>query len=210
MIYEKFLCFIIFLLLITFSSCSINNKRQTPNIVYMPDMYYSDAYEPYSEVSPNYKEYKKIKNNIFKKNSSSSILPVEGTVPKTDFYDSISYEIKDKGFNFSKKIKISPIRKIESITEIINSGKQLYNINCSICHGENGDGQGFLVKNEKILGVPSYKDRSLSIGSIYYVITYGKNNMASYSSQLNKTDRWKISEYVMYIKNNKNVYSNKN
>lgn len=198
---------IIFFTLIIFilNSCSCNKIKRNPNKVYMPDMYYSNAYEPYSDPDFSYEKNKnKIKLSIFK-NGTSSLNPVEGTVPKTDIYESFSQEISKKGLEYAKKIKKSPLKITEYFNEkkIIQEGKKLYDINCSICHGDNGEGDGFLVKNEKILGVPNYKDRDLTIGSIYYTITYGKNNMGSYSSQLKKEDIWKISEYVLFLKNKK-------
>ncbi len=182
-------------------SCWLDKKKQ--NTVYMPDMYYSDAYEPYSDPHFNYnKKIKKIQIPIFLNGKTSSLFPVKGTVQRTDFYNSVSDEIKNKGFDYSKKIITYSFPKNAGTKEyILKKGEKLYQINCSICHGNNGDGQGLLVKNEKILGIPSYKDRDITIGSVYYVITYGKNNMNSYSSQLSEIDRWKIAEYVMYIKN---------
>ncbi|WP_185855557.1 c-type cytochrome [Blattabacterium cuenoti] len=182
--------------------CNLLRRKKiihtTPNIVYMPDMYYSYAYEPYSD--PYFhEENKKIKIPIFLKGNTSSLFPVKNTIPRIgNFYEKISYTISEKGFNYSKKIKNSPIIRTK---KLIKEGKNIYKINCSICHGDTGNGKGILVKKEKILGVPDYKDRELSIGSVYYVVTHGKNNMNSYSSQLNKIDRWKVSEYVMYLKN---------
>ncbi|WP_185877931.1 c-type cytochrome [Blattabacterium cuenoti] len=176
------------------------NDEKKPKIVYMPDMYYSNAYEPYSD--PDFiksGKCKSINNNIFNY-ETSSLTPVKNTVSRKKFYDPTSYLISIKGQNFSKKIKTSPLINKNNMNEILKDGKRLYYINCSICHGEKGDGQGFLVKNEKILGIPDYKDRELTVGSVYYVITYGKNNMGSYSSQLNEIDRWKVSEYVMHLK----------
>ncbi|WP_185873350.1 c-type cytochrome [Blattabacterium cuenoti] len=174
-------------------------NKENPRVVYMPDMYYSNAYEPYSDPDFIKKNSKNVDTTIFN-NSTSSLYPVKGTVSRKKNYDPTSYLISIKGKDFSKKIKTSPLLKINNINNILKEGKKLYYINCSICHGEKGDGQGFLVKNEKILGVPDYKDRELTVGSVYYVVTYGKNNMSSYSSQLNEVDRWKVSEYVMYLK----------
>nr|WP_317168428.1 cytochrome c [Blattabacterium cuenoti] len=171
----------------------------------MPDMYYSDSYEPYSDPDFSYnKKFKIIKIPFFIENKTSSLPPVKGTVPRSEYYDFSSEEISNKGFEYSKKINKSPLRKkYNDLSKILKEGKELYKINCSICHGDIGDGQGILVKNEKILGIPDYKDRDITIGSVYYVITYGKNNMNSYASQLNKLDRWKIAEYVMYLKSKK-------
>ncbi|WP_185853390.1 c-type cytochrome [Blattabacterium cuenoti] len=191
---------IILNVLLLLESCWLDKTKT--NTVYMPDMYYSDAYEPYSDPYFNYKKIKKIQIPLFLNGKTSSLFPVKGTIQRTDFYDFISDEIENKGFDYSKKIITYPFpENIGTKEDVLKKGKKLYQINCSICHGDDGDGQGQLVKNEKILGIPNYKDRDITIGSVYYVITYGKNNMNSYASQLNEIDRWKIAEYVMYLKN---------
>jgi hypothetical protein len=42
-------------------------------------------------------------------------------------------------------------------------------IYCISCHGAAGDGMGVLVMRE--LGVPSYKDRVITEGSIFHIVT---------------------------------------
>ncbi|WGH26207.1 MAG: cytochrome c [Candidatus Bostrichicola ureolyticus] len=171
--------------------------NRDPKIVYMPEMYYSSAYEPYSDAIRPYKK----SNNVFKKRITS-LIPVPGTVPRNEngFLPYMLPNTKE-GYEASKKITTSPIDP-----NIVNlkRGKEMYIIHCAICHGNDGNGEGFLVKKEKILGVPSYKYIDLTIGSIYHVIMYGKNNMGSYASQLNTEDRWKIAIYVIELKKNLN------
>ncbi|WP_341652982.1 cytochrome c [Blattabacterium cuenoti] len=199
-LYKFIIIFLNMILFVFLESCWFDKTK--PNVVYMPDMYYSEAYEPYSDPYSYNKKDKNIKIPLFSKERTSSLYPVEGTVSRNDlFYNLIN--IKNKGLNYSKNIIQNPLYSIhyEKKEITIKKGKKLYQINCSICHGKNGDGQGELVKNEKIFGIPNYKDRDLTIGSVYYVITYGKNNMNSYASQLNEIDRWRISEYVMFLKN---------
>ncbi|WP_185851043.1 c-type cytochrome [Blattabacterium cuenoti] len=200
--------FYIKLVIFLLTSCKVDKSK--PSRVYMPDMYYSDAYEAYSDPNPNYKQKidsKKIKIIPFEKGKSSSLLPVYGTVSRNDygFFPSDKSDNNNEGYNFSKKKRKSPLKNENEneLNRIIEDGKNIYNINCSICHGENGDGQGLLVKNEKILGIPNYKERDITVGSVYHTITYGKNNMNSYSSQINEIDRWKVAEYVMFLKNKK-------
>ncbi|BAR91822.1 c-type cytochrome [Blattabacterium cuenoti] len=199
-LYEFIIIFLNMILFLFLESCWVDKTK--PNVVYMPDMYYSEAYEPYSDPYSYNKKDKNIKIPFFSKEKTSSLYPVEGTVSRNDlFYNLIN--IKNKGLNYSKNIIQNPLYSshYEKKEITIKKGKKLYQINCSICHGKNGDGQGELVKNEKIFGIPNYKDRDLTIGSVYYVITYGKNNMNSYASQLNEKDRWRVSEYVMFLKN---------
>nr|WP_317168701.1 cytochrome c [Blattabacterium cuenoti] len=168
-------------------------------------MYYSDSYEPYSNPGFNKKKDNiKIEIPYFAEKNTSSFPPVKNTVPRNASLIYYYITNTNHGYDISKKITKYPFfRKKSDIQEIMNKGKNLYNINCSICHGKNGDGEGILVKNDKIFGIPNYKDRDITIGSIYYVITYGKNNMGSYASQLNEIERWMVSEYVMLLKNNK-------
>ncbi|WP_341657828.1 cytochrome c [Blattabacterium cuenoti] len=199
-LYKFIIIFLNMILFLFLESCWFDKTQ--PNVVYMPDMYYSEAYEPYSDPYSYNKKDKNIKIPLFSKEKTSSLYPVEGTVSRNDlFYNLI--DIKNKGLNYSKNIIQNPLYRIhyEKKEITIKKGKKLYQINCSICHGKNGDGQGELVKNEKIFGIPNYKDRDLTIGSVYYVITYGKNNMNSYASQLNEIDRWRVSEYVLFLKN---------
>ena len=69
-----------------------------------------------------------------------------------------------------------------------------------ICHGNAGDGKGKLVTQGKFLGIPSYKDRIITEGSIFHVQTYGLNSMGSYGNQLNQHERWLIASYVLELK----------
>jgi hypothetical protein len=45
--------------------------------------------------------------------------------------------------------------------------------------------------------VPNYADREITVGSVHYVITNGRNAMGSYAGQLNAGDRWRVAMYVM-------------
>jgi hypothetical protein len=68
------------------------------------------------------------------------------------------------------------------------------------CHGAAGDGMGVLVMREKFLGVPSYKDRVITEGSIFHIVTYGINSMGSHANQVDAHERWLIADYVLKLK----------
>jgi hypothetical protein len=53
---------------------------------------------------------------------------------------------------------------------------------------------------EKILGVPSYKDRVITEGSIFHIVTYGINSMGSHANQVDAHERWLIADYVLKLK----------
>ncbi len=178
----KFILLLCFALLVS-SSCEKNNRH--PNLVYMPNMYYSPAYEPYT------------KNNVFE-DGLSARTPVEGTI-KRGFvpYD---YPNTNEGYELAKQLLKSSLPKT---AYNLAEGKKYYDIYCAVCHGAKGDGQGQLVINEKFLGVPDYSKTRLpdmTEGSIFHVMTYGKGAMGSHASQLTKKERWQIVQYVLELR----------
>ena len=171
-------------IVVSFSSCKDNLK---PNYQYMPNMYESVAYETYSESDAF--------NSPTGLKGKEGQLPAEGSI-KRGF---VPYEIPNttEWYDFSKTITTSPLDGKEVD---IKKAEELYGIYCAICHGETGNGMGKLVKQEKLLGVPSYKDRQVTVGSIFHVQTYGLNSMGSYANQLSQQERWMIAAYVLELK----------
>ena len=161
------------------TSCFDKSK---PNYQFFPNMYEAVPYETYSE------------HDVFK-NGKEGQLPAEGSI-KRGF---VPYEIPNttEGYALAKATLKSPL---DSTTVDTEKGKELFNIYCAICHGEKGDGKGNLVKREKFLGVPSYKDREITEGSIYHVVTYGLNSMGSHANQLSQEERWQVADYVLKLK----------
>ena len=82
----------------------------------------------------------------------------------------------------------------------VEEGSELYDKDCAVCHGDKGDGKGNLVLKEKFLGVPNYKDRPITEGSIFHVVTYGLNAMGSHANQLSQEERWQVADYVLKLK----------
>ena len=76
-------------------------------------------------------------------------------------------------------------------------------MNCAICHGAKLDGNGPLyrggdgpypAKPATLVGDAKYE--AMPEGQMYYSVTYGKNKMGSYASQLNTTQRWMVITYI--------------
>lgn len=81
--------------------------------------------------------------------------------------------------------------------ELLQRGRQRFNIHCSPCHGATGSGNGITTKYG--MNVPSYHDdriRKLPDGEIFNTITHGKNTMRPYAAFVKPSDRWAIIAYV--------------
>ena len=172
---------LVVILMIAIVSCK---KDSRPNYQFMPNMYEPVGYETYGEY------------DVFP-GQQSAMLPVEGTIARG--YSLFDYGSSNDEFLRAKAEVMSPL---DSTQVDLNRGKELYDIYCGICHGNKGDGQGNLVKREKILGIPSYDDvgRAINEGSTYHTIYYGKNAMGSYANQLNEVERWQVVAYVLKLK----------
>ena len=97
--------------------------------------------------------------------------------------------------------------------EMLNRGRERFNIFCSMCHGYAGFGDG--IVNQRAMAAMSNADgpiygtawvqaKSLHdpevvdqpVGQIYNTITHGIRNMAGYGAQIPPRDRWMIAAYV--------------
>lgn len=172
---------LVVIVMIVVVSCK---KDTRPNYQFMPNMYEPVGYETYGEY------------DVFP-GEQSAMLPAEGTIARG--YSLFDYGNSNEEFLRAKAELMSPL---DSTQVDLNRGKELYDIYCGICHGTKGDGQGNLVKREKILGIPSYDDvgRAINGGSTYHTIYYGKNAMGSYANQLNEEERWQVVAYVLKLK----------
>ena len=175
------LSFVVIIALATMMN-SCGNKRE-PGRTYMPDMAYSRAYEAYAP------------NNLAKENINYIDYPVEGTIRRGDLFP---YPLPDDttGYRLSAQIK-DPLPPLDS-AEMKEAGR-LFNINCAICHGPNMDAQGPLATGGKIPAVANLtltQYVNMPVGTMFHSVTYGKNNMGSYASQLSRRQRWMVIQYV--------------
>ena len=170
-------------LILFFGSC--DRDRNSTGWEYFDDMAHSSAYETYSP-NPNFADGKTLRN------------PVEGTIPfGTQPY---LYQKNDEDRLKAGKELVNPF---ESNTANLERGKQVYNIYCLSCHGDKGDGQGFLYTSKKYPFPPgnllTEKVRISPEGEIYHVITVGFGVMPQHGSQVRPEDRWKVSMYIKEV-----------
>lgn len=129
-----------------------------------------------------------------KRNAPSGLLPPENSIPRGPLNP---YPYKGNLKEAIKKLR-NPYKGNFS-PEILALGKKYYQINCVVCHGEKGLGDG-LVASKMILKPPSFvSDKILKEPdqNIYHTIMEGYGLMGSYKNQiLTEKARWAVVNYV--------------
>jgi cytochrome c553 len=91
--------------------------------------------------------------------------------------------------------------------DVLARGQQRFNIYCSPCHGETGDGNGMIVQRG-YKRPPSYHNerlRKAPIGYFFDVMTNGFGAMPDYAEQVTAKDRWAIAAYVRALQLSQNA-----
>ncbi len=173
---------------------SCDSKRE-PGKIYMPDMAYSRAYETYAERDSS------IFTTDNSQKGSSKIYydakPVLGTIKKGELFP-YTLPNDSNGYKMSATIK-NPFDTVSLTEAQLAEAGRLFNINCAICHGDKAQGNGPLSTSGKIGGVANLTLDSyvkMADGTMFHSITYGKNNMGSYASQVDRKQRWMIIKYI--------------
>ena len=205
---------------------------------YMPDMAHSVGFESqsYANYSRNNWDSASVINRKF---LSGPLNPAAGTIPRgyagfsfasPEAYDSIMNILR--GGNQLNAIAV-PVNgkvpyhysdteeeRIRASKDIVGNpfpiseaglakGKELYNIYCGICHGEKGDGAGYLIRDANpakgdLGGVYPAAPANFLLdtfyistnGRFYHAIMYGKNVMGGYAEKLSFEERWQVIHYI--------------
>jgi hypothetical protein len=91
--------------------------------------------------------------------------------------------------------------------ELMERGKQRFNINCAVCHGMTAAGDG-ITKQYGLATVVTLQDeriRKMADGEIFDTITHGKNTMLAYGPSVMVTDRWAIIAYLRALQRSQNA-----
>ncbi len=161
---------------------SCDRQRNMRGYDFVPDMFYSQAYETFSD-NPNFKD------------SASMRIPPVNTVP-TDFlpfrYTNDTLSRMKAGKELVNPFKATP--------EVIERGKLIFTTFCIHCHGKDGAGDGYLftsglypLQPKNLSGATGAK---LKDGEIYHTITLGIRSMGAHGAQIRPEDRWKLVLYI--------------
>jgi mono/diheme cytochrome c family protein len=122
--------------------------------------------------------------------------PVEGTIARGQLRESeVFYRGLDADGTFTRGMPV-PVT-----AELLERGRERYEIFCSPCHSRVGDGNGMIVQR-------GYKQpnsyhierlRQIENGYFYDVISNGFGQMSSYAGQVKPHDRWAIVAWIRVL-----------
>lgn len=160
--------------------------------------------------------YKPLARSTFFADGRASRLPPAGTVPRGQLQEDTAFYT---GRDAQGPLKELPVvfdaarKQAEAGTEehfpmvfsdrddwkaFLMRGQDRYRVFCAPCHGQDGHGQGMIVRRG-MKRPPSYHEerlRTIPIGHFFDVMTNGFGVMFDYSDRINPRDRWAIAAYI--------------
>ena len=140
----------------------------------------------------NQPRYKPLRASEFFPDGRSARPLVAGTVDRGQINEDPAYVT---GLQNSQAVLTLPF---PATWQVLERGRERFNIYCMPCHGELGDGNGLLAQRG-YLHPPSFHDerlRQAPAGHFFDVITNGLGGMPDYAQQVAVDDRWKIIAYI--------------
>jgi hypothetical protein len=145
--------------------------------------------------------YSPLEASEFFEDGRSARLPVEGTVARGQLRaDEHFYTGKIGG-------EAAALYPFEITREVLQRGRQRYDIYCAPCHATSGRGNGIIVRRG-FRPTPSFLDPALvarPAGHYVDVMTSGFGAMPSYAAQVPPSDRWAIAAYIQALQLSQNV-----
>lgn len=96
---------------------------------------------------------------------------------------------------------------LELTAELLERGRERYEVFCTPCHGYTGRGNGMIVQRG-FRPPPTFhnaRNREEGLGRIYFVISNGYGVMYSYAHAIKPRDRWAIAAYIRALQLSQNA-----
>ena len=128
--------------------------------------------------------------------------PVEGTVARGQLNADTYFYTGKIGNNPGDQMPF-PVTK-----EVLERGRERFNIYCAPCHSRVGDGNGFVPSRGFARKPPSFhivRLQKAPLGYFFDVMTNGFGIMPDYASQIPPQDRWDIVAYIRALQLSQNA-----
>jgi mono/diheme cytochrome c family protein len=148
---------------------------------------------------PSYRPYRP--SSFFADGTSARPLPAD-TVARGHLQDdALLFSGKDANGQDATEFPFPVTR------DVLDRGRQRFEIDCVPCHGFTGDGDGIVVQRG-FTPPPTYHSdrlRQAPVGHFFDVITNGLGSMPPYADQVSVPDRWAIIAYIRALQLSQNA-----
>lgn len=150
----------------------------------------------------NQPKYKAQSESNFFENGATMRMPLEGTIAQGELNQNSEYysgKESDSAYLTKNAIAVT--------LQLLQRGRERYDIYCSPCHGRSGDGKGIVVQRGYLPPPNFHQDyiRAYPDGQIFEIISRGIRNMPSYNYLIPVADRWAIVSYVRALQRSQNA-----
>jgi mono/diheme cytochrome c family protein len=145
--------------------------------------------------------FKPLAESDFYADQRSARPPVEGTVARG--------QLHEDAYFYTGKVGANPgdYMPFPATGDVLDRGRERFNIYCAPCHSRRGDGQGMVVKRG-FKQPPTYHQdrlRKAPLGYFFDVMTNGFGAMPDYAAQIQPRDRWCIVAYIRALQLSQNA-----
>jgi mono/diheme cytochrome c family protein len=170
---------------------------------------------PPFEVFPDMNYQDKVKDQVassFFADGVASRAPIPGTVAeempaKIDYWASGKWDATHWGDGIPVHEARAGMPALAVDDWNVERGRERYAIDCAVCHGGTGKGDGITSKYG-LNGAANYHTdrlRTDSDGDLFNTITNGKGQMMGYGYNVTIDDRWRIVMYIRALQHSENA-----
>jgi hypothetical protein len=149
----------------------------------------------------NQPKYKPLRESLYYADARSARPLVAGTVARGELRADQAFYTGFRNGQLVDKLPFPLTR------QVLERGRERFNIYCSPCHSELGNGEGIVVQRG-YLRPPSFHEdrlRNAPLGHFFDVMTNGIGGMPDYSEQISPEDRWNIAAYIRALQLSQNA-----
>lgn len=117
--------------------------------------------------------------------------------------NSVPISGREIAYDFSQAARLS--NPLPPTPETLTEATQIYQVNCAVCHGATGRGDGPMARYFREAGVSppvdftSARVRARQEGELYWVLTNGLGNMPRFGPLLTPKQRWAVVSLVTSV-----------
>jgi hypothetical protein len=121
-------------------------------------------------------------------------------------------QLRDDAYLYTGMVNGKPgdMMPFPATREVLERGRERFDIYCTPCHSRVGDGNGMIVQRG-FRRPPSFHEprlRQAPLGHFYDVMANGFGAMPDYAAQVSPRDRWAIASYIRVLQYSQNAPAN--